>query len=152
MSSYGKEKIVFMIKLVPFLLTLTLIVSCIDDVDNVEEQFPQQWQLVRMTGQSGNTHKTGSYLDWNEFYLLNPDGRFLKSRLDDGVKTSATGNFSIQETEEVTLVILTFDEDSEIIGNCDDSLTETLRILTENIMVGTWSACDGPGLEYFRSK
>lgn len=141
-----------MIKIVPCLLLFSVLVSCIDDVDHVEEQFPQQWQLVRMTGQSDDTYKSGIFLEWQEFYLFKPDGSFLKSRLEDGVKTSATGSFNILENEDETLVLLTFDEPVDIIGNCDGSLTETLRLLGQSIMVGTWSACDGPGLEYFRSK
>jgi hypothetical protein len=141
-----------MIRTIPFLLLFVLGVACIDEVDHVEDQFPQQWQLVRMTGQSGHTNRTGAYLDWKEFYLLNPDGSFLKSRLDDGVKTSATGTFSIEETEDETALILMYDAPSEIIGNCDDSMSERLLILGESVMIGTWSACDGPGLEYFRAK
>lgn len=133
-----------------YLLIWLFFSSCIDDVENVEEQFPQQWNLVRMTGTDGLSDKTGPHLEWQEFYLLNPDGTFLKSRLEDGVKTSATGTFTIQESEDETTLLLTYEEPSDIIGSCTIELQETLIFLSNSILIGTWSACDGPGLEYFR--
>jgi hypothetical protein len=135
-----------------YFLILLLFASCIDDVENVEEQFPQQWNLVRMTGSDGSNYKTGAHLEWQEFYLLNPDGSFLKSRLEDGSRISATGTFSIQESEEETILVLTYDGASDIIGSCSAELEETLIFLNNSLLVGTWSACDGPGLEYFRVK
>ncbi len=133
-----------------YLLIVLLFSSCIDDVENVEDQFPQQWNLVRMTGSDGLGDKTGPNLEWREFYLLNPDGAFLKSRLEDGSKTSATGTFTIQESEEETTLVLTYEEPSDIIGSCSPELQETLLFLSNSILIGTWSSCDGPGLEYFR--
>lgn len=129
-----------------------LFASCINDVENVEELFPQQWQLVRMTGQSEITGKADGRLAWKEFYLLNPDGTFLKSRLQDGIKTSATGMYGFVDVEDESLLVLTYDSPSDIIGSCESDLTETLRVLSSSVIIGTWSACDGPGLEYFRVK
>lgn len=104
-----------------------------------------------MTGSTDVSAHGGNHLQWREFYLLREDGSFLKSRLDDGVKTSATGTFTFEETEEYTRLILTYEAPNEIIGNCDDNLQETLLLLGSNLLIGTWSACDGPGLEYRRA-
>ena len=132
-------------------LVLAIITSaCVDDVEHVEEQFPQQWQLVRMTGIQGETGKYDHGLAWKEFYLLNPDGTFLKSRLDGGDKTSATGMYAFTESGDEEFLVFTYTEPSEIIGSCTSDLTETLQVLSSSILIGTWSACDGPGLEYFR--
>ena len=132
--------------------TALLLVSCVDDVDNVAEIFPQQWDLVRMTGQSDHFTRTGRHLEWQEFYLLNPDGSFLKSRLQDGVKTSVTGTFAFQESEGETLLVLSFDEANDIIGSCSLLPEETLIMANNSLLIVTWQACDGPLLEYFRTK
>lgn len=131
-------------------LISALVTACIDDIEDAEARFPQQWQLIRMTGQGDAADKTGDRLQWQEFYLLNPNGEVLKSRLEDGVKTTITGQYAFQESEEETLLILTYDEPSDIIGSCVEELTETLRLLDSSRLIGTWSACDGPGLEYRR--
>lgn len=136
--------------IISYLLIALLFSSCIDDVENVEEQFPQQWNLVRMTGSDGSGDKTGPQLEWREFYLLKADGTFLKSRLEDGTKISATGTFTIEESEEATILVLTYEEPSDIIGSCSPELQESLLFLSNSILIGTWSSCDGPGLEYFR--
>ena len=133
-----------------FCLISLCLTACIDDVDNAGERFPQQWQLVRMSNAGSHSEKTGGRMDYQEFYLLKEDSTFLKSRLDDGIKTSATGTYSVEETEEQTLLIFTYAAPSEIIGTCGPELQETLVVLGENLLLGTWWACDGPGLEYRR--
>lgn len=133
-----------------YVLATFIFSACIDDVDNVEERFPQQWNLVRMSDPNGHGFRTGNQLDWEEFYLLREDGSFLKSRLDDGVKTSVTGTYVFEETEDETLIILTFDEENEIISSCSAEPQETLIVANNNLLIGTWQACDGPLLEYFR--
>ena len=137
-------------KAMMYLLVAALLFSCIDDVDNVEEQYPQQWQLVRMTGSLNGSEKSGRYLDWQEFYLFKADGTFLKSRVQDGIRTSVTGTFVREDTEDEHLLILTFDEASEIIGSCDPELKESLILLSSSLLISSWPACDGPGLEYRR--
>lgn len=139
-------------KLIPYFFIFGVLSSCIDNVDHVEDKYPQQWQLVRISGEDGQSSKHGGRLEWQEFYLLNPDGTFLKSRLDNGTKISATGVFSVQETPDETTLVLTYDAPSEIIGTCTSDLQETLVFLSNNFLIGTWAACDGPGLEYFRVK
>ncbi len=136
----------------PFCLSLCLMASCVDDVTNVKEQYPQQWQLLRMTGSLDDAIKTGDRLEWQEFYLLKADGTFLKSRLDDGVKTFATGSFTFEEKEDEYLLLLTYDAPTEIIGGCEPEPRETLILLSDDLLVSTWPACDGPGLEYYRTQ
>ncbi len=139
-------------KLAVYALAAVLFIGCVDDVDNVEERFPQQWNLVRMTGPDGRGFKTGSRLDWQEFYLLKEDGSFLKTRLDAGIRTSATGTFVIDDSGDETLLILTFDEENEIIASCSTEPVETLIVANNSLLIGTWQACDGPLLEYFRTQ
>lgn len=137
-------------KTMMYLFVAALLFSCIDDVDNMEDQYPQEWQLVRMTGSLNTYEKSGRYLEWQEFYLFKADGTFLKSRLQGGVRTSVTGTFVKEETEDEHLLILTFDEASEIISGCDPELKETLILLSSSLLISSWPACDGPGLEYLR--
>lgn len=124
--------------------------SCIDDVDHAGEDFPQQWQLVRMSNSQTQSEKSGVHMDWQEFYLLKEDGTFLKSRLRNGAKISATGTYLVEETEDETRVIFTYDAPSDIIGSCSTELQESLVVVGNDLLIGTWWACDGPGLEYRR--
>lgn len=118
------------------------------------KQYPQTWQLVKMYGQTPNSETTGDKMDWQESYQLNSDGTFIKSRKYNGMETKASGIFAFkdQKTDE-TFLELTFEKANNLIGSCySASLKEILWLKTDNYIVGTWSYCDGPGLEYRRTK
>ena len=138
--------------LAAYTLMLLSLSACIDDVENVEEQFPQQWQLIRMSGTYNEGWKTGAELDYQEFYLLNPDSTFLKSRLQDGLRISAYGTFSIRDIDDDTYFVFSYSEENEITGLCGSSLTEEALILNGSYITESAPACESPILTYFRVK
>ena len=92
---------------------------------------------------------------WQEFYLLNSDGTFKKSRDQKGVLTEASGTFSFKTVSDEKYLILTYKTNSPIIESCTSiALTESLWIKnnTTNKMIGGSAACDGPDLEYERTE
>jgi len=113
--------------------------------------FPQQWQLIKMTGDIPNSETTGASMDWQESYQLNSDGTFTKSRNRDGKLTEGTGTFVFQDLSGGKYLELTYLSDTDIVGSCSGNRTEGLWLKSDKL-VGTWSYCDGPGLEYERVK
>lgn len=128
-----------------------IITSCHKESDL--DKFPQKWQLTTMFGQIPNSTISGSDMEWQESYILNSDGTFTKSRIRNGVLTEASGTFVFKELTDGKFLELYFNNSSNIIGSCTNSaLKETLWVRSEIKMLGTWSECDGPGLEYERIK
>jgi hypothetical protein len=118
------------------------------------EHFPQKWQLIQIGSDQVPvaTPITGSDMPYQEFYLLNSDGSFLKSREKDGIKTESSGSFSIIESEgEKYFELIYNSSDDPLIAGCIAG-QEVLWIKSEKTMVGTWSNCDGSILEYQRVK
>ena len=118
-----------------------------------ENEYPQKWQLIKMYGQIANSETKGTDMAWQEFYVLNSDGTFIKSRVLSGVTTEASGTFSFDPAPNEKCLTLSFKTNSPIIGSCTSiALTESLCIKTntKNTMISSWAACDGPGLEYER--
>ena len=118
-----------------------------------QNEYPQKWQLITMYGQTANSEEKGTDMAWQEFYLLNSDGTFIKSRERSGVTTEASGTYLSDPTPNEKCITLTFKTNSSIIGSCTTiALTESLwtKTTTTNKMIGGSAACDGPGLEYER--
>lgn len=134
-------------------LTCTLF-SCSKDIIDKKfdlEEYPQKWQLIKMTGQIPSSEKTGIDMEWQEFYLLNSNGTFIKSREQNGLVSEESGTFSLEESNNEKHLVLFYDFDNALIGSCYSSeLKEELVLKSDNSLFSTWSACDGPGLEYER--
>lgn len=141
-----------------FLLSATLLWACNaeSDLSPLLEQEEiltatgEKWQLVKMSGQIANSETTGEDMEWQEFYLIQEDGSFVKSRTRDGVTTEAGGEATYEERSDGNYLVLNYTDDSPLIGNCTGLQQETLYFESEDILIGTWQACDGPGLEYSR--
>lgn len=113
------------------------------------EKFQQKWRLISMQGNIANVPpQTGSDMSWQEFYLFNADATFSKTRERDGVTKTITGKFSFKNIGTENYMELTYDADSEIIGNCYATATEELILKSDIQLTNTWNACDGPGLVY----
>lgn len=112
----------------------------------------QVWKLVEMTGSMVNSQRVGEDMDWQETYEFLPDGNFTKERKQDGKTSAASGKYRIQTARYGTNLILTYKDDSEIIGTCTGNKEETLIATNNYKLQGTWSACDGPGLTYIQEK
>jgi hypothetical protein len=138
-----------------YLLCLFLICSlstCTGDDELEPDQFPQKWQLVKMTGEMVNSESTGDDMDWQEYYILKSDDTFTKFREREGLLSEASGTFEFANTLEVKYLELSYPRENELIGNCVQEPRERLVLESDDILLGTWSACDGPGLEYKRVK
>jgi hypothetical protein len=136
-------------------LTLSIIFfSCsVEDYteDDISLQYtPQKWELMRITGSFPNSETTGAAMEWQEYYIFNPDGTFLKSRTRDGKGLEATGTFQVMEydNDEADYLELEYKNGKELIGSCNQGDTETLVYRSSHALSNTWNACDGPGLDY----
>lgn len=137
------------------LLGSVFLMGCTSDdltlKDTVLQFSSQKWLLVEMTGSMVNSSSTGEDMAWQEYYIFNPDGSFIKSRERDGTVLEATGTFEVVEfdNDEGDYLELSYTSGEELVGSCWSSeLTELLRFDTDNILYNTWMACDGPGLYY----
>ncbi len=134
---------------VALLLIIFISLSCSKDDFDIDK-FPQKWVLVKTTGQMVNFEAVGNDMPWQEYYLFNSDGNFKKHREWGGVSYDAYGHFTPTDITEGKLLELTYNSDYEIIGSCYGNQTEGLWMESNKKLVGTWMACDGPGLEYKR--
>jgi hypothetical protein len=116
------------------------------------DKFPQTWKLTSMSGQMPNSSTSGSDMAWQETYRLNSNGTFTKSREQNGIIIEASGTFVFTNLTDGKYLELSYGSNSTIIGSCTPGLKETLWVRSESRMSGTWSYCDGPGLEYEKSK
>lgn len=115
------------------------------------DQYPQKWQLKEMSGMLANVPpSTGSDMDWQEYYLLYFDNTFIKSRERDNVVTEETGIYDFVILSDENYLELIYESDNFLIGNCTGGVKELLILNSENKLIGTWRACDGPGLVYER--
>ena len=132
------------------LVTISFLITCSKEDQFDIEKYPQKWQLVKMYGETSESEVKGENMEWQEYYLLNSDGTFTKHREWDGSQIEASGTFSFTEGTDGKYLELYYEVNSEIIGSCTGNNTETLWLRSNNKLSGTWSYCDGPGLEYER--
>lgn len=137
-------------KLVLSTVLFCLFISCSKDADFDASQFPQKWQLVKMTGSKLNWETTGADMEWQEFYFFKSDGTFIKSRERNGKISEAFGNFAYKDLADGKYIELSYQTNFDIISSCYSNQAESLWLISENKLIGTWSHCDGPGLEYER--
>ncbi|WP_236641986.1 hypothetical protein [Dokdonia sinensis] len=91
---------------------------------------------------------TNNALEWEEAYMLGEDFSFEKVRVRDGETITASGNYERKAMDDGEYLILNYEKAHPLIGNCSGDYTETLRIVDETKLQGTWIACDGPALTY----
>lgn len=136
------------------LLVIMLVFGCTNDdlvLKDRDLQFSsQKWKLVQMTGSVANSLTEGDDMEWQEYYIFNPDGTFIKSRERDGSLLEATGSFEMVEfdNDDADYLKLLFETGGELAGGCYGYGTETLQYISADKLQNTWMACDGPGLLY----
>ncbi len=91
---------------------------------------------------------TGSEMAWQEHYLLYADNTFIKVRKQKKVISKEAGTYSYIVLSDSKYLELSYKTDNKLIGNCTNETKELLFLDSENTMIGTWWACDGPGLVY----
>ncbi|MGG6231121.1 hypothetical protein [Tenacibaculum sp. SDUM215027] len=137
-------------KQILFLMIVGILFSCNknNNGDNLETQVVGNWKLIQMTGSIPNSETTGTEMEWQETYQLNPNGTFLKSRNRDEVITKASGTYKIVDSSDGKFLEFNFNDESEIIGSCYSNLKEEMFFRSKNTFSSIWNACDGPGLKY----
>ncbi|AQS93157.1 hypothetical protein BXQ17_03275 [Polaribacter sp. BM10] len=132
-----------------FLMIIGVLFSCNNNDDNyTENELVGIWKLIQMTGSIPNSETSGAEMEWQETYVLNANGTFLKSRDRDGITTEVSGTYNFINNSNEPLIELNFDTESEIIGSCTSNRKETMNLQSETIFLSSWEACDGPGLKY----
>jgi len=135
-----------------FIVMLNLVSCSNDDKKSPDaSDYHGKWTLIKMTGIK-NANVIFDSLEWQETYVFNTDGTFVKTRIKDNKTTIATGNFTMTNADNVKHFELNYKESNAIIGSCFGNLTESLYINTDNLLVGLWQVCDGPGLIYKKLK
>lgn len=114
-----------------------------------EEQDAVKWQLVEMSGSIANVPPTtGDDMAWQEYYLIYADDTFKKVRERDGEIKEASGTYEYITLSDGEYLELTYPSENELVGNCTNEPKEHLFVESESNLIGTWWACDGPGLVY----
>jgi hypothetical protein len=150
-------------KLILLLALLTTIYSCTKETDDLADtiEYTGKWELVKMTGSATGSESTGSDMAWQETYIINEDETFVKTRVrgDSTIAVSGTYKFTEEglmdesESDVIIYIELSHNTDNKIIGNCySNRKIEYLYFTSNNKLKSTWEACDGPGLEYVKSK
>jgi hypothetical protein len=137
-------------KFIILFLVVTTFFSCSSDDVRPFTDYQGKWELTQMTGRTANSEITGSAMEWQEFYLLDANGTFIKSRKQNGIVTEISGTFSLIKSSNSNALQLTYKSESEIIGSCFSGLKEEMHFQSEKVFVSTWQQCDGPGLKYER--
>lgn len=126
------------------------ILSCSKDKSPFDSmRFPQKWKLVQISSEMGIV-SSGEDMEWQETYELQADGTFTKTREKNAEIVSASGTFSYEEFSDDPYLVLMYNSESPIIGNCSAEAKEELAVKEDLSLVSTWQACDGPGLVYER--
>ncbi|MFP2995597.1 hypothetical protein ABN763_06785 [Spongiivirga sp. MCCC 1A20706] len=134
-----------------FLFGSVVMFSCNENDALRNEELPQSWKLVKMTGSFQGSETTGDEMAWQETIVFNLNGTFIKTRVRDESTTSASGVFTPADPESGNIIVLTYNESNILRASCSGDLTEHLGVTEDGtVLYGTWNACDGPGLEYRR--
>lgn len=85
------------------LLILTMF-SCIffsckkesnNDLAFDNNKYPQKWKLIEMAENFQTKVTRGANMPWQETYVLDTNGTFTKTRLENGITSEGTGSFTI---------------------------------------------------------
>lgn len=118
--------------------------------ENIDiEKYSHKWELIEMSGNIANMPTaTGSAMEWQEYYILNLDSTFTKSRKRDNIVKEESGTYVFLTLSDGKYLELSYNSDNDLIGNCTSESKELLKLNSDNTMIGTWWACDGPALIY----
>ncbi len=143
-------------KIIFTVFSICILFSCSNDDESTTtefdaKQYPQKWQLIEMTGSIANVPPTrGNDMEWQEYYILQSNKTFIKSREVNSEITEATGTYKFITLSDDTYIELLYPSNNILIGNCTAEHKELIRVNTNDKLTGTWAACDGPGLFYQR--
>ncbi|MCM8568611.1 hypothetical protein NE848_04425 [Gramella jeungdoensis] len=136
------------------LLSILLAYSCSSNKDGLiivdfsAGPYPQTWKLFKMTGSMVNSETAGEDMAWQEEYRFSSNASVVKTRTQDGVSSSITGDFTISQENDRQLIIIEYQEDSNLIGSCTGTEESLFFNAEDGVLNSNWWACDGPGLFY----
>lgn len=153
-------------RLFPFLfLVLLVLASCNQDDKEPEFTVTGYWTLKQIVSGLVNTSADGTLIDFDEKYIFNHDGSFIKfSNRPNGmgrkleVPVQALGTYEFMPVnsfdEELLYELrLEFDTNLGMIANCGEGNVEFLFITRSNQLINTsWAACDGPSFVFSKSR
>ncbi len=135
-------------------ILLLVIYSCSEgeeEIPELNQGFPQTWQLSSLTiGLSGEV-LIGTELPYQETLQLATDGTFIKTRTVGDAVTTASGTFEIVPFEGTDFLILSHTERTDLLENCSNTLEERFRMDSATSISGGAIACDGAGLIFERA-
>lgn len=145
----------------PAILVILIFIlsSCSKDDEIAENEFLGEWELVKTTGQFSGSERTGAEMDWQESYILRPNGTFTKKRVRENETYLAGGTYIIHHEENtygqsgIASISMVYGFDNQIIATCySDKLQEELYFSSDQLMESTWKQCDRLGLEYSKKE
>ncbi|UII33063.1 hypothetical protein LVD17_04380 [Fulvivirga ulvae] len=111
-------------------------------------QKTNEWKLVKMAGSFKGSETAGSEMSWQETITLNQNGTFVKTRVQNNLKQTATGTYQYVTHSDGEYLELNHDVQSDLVASCTSATKELLKVNNEGDLTGTWQMCDGPGLFY----
>lgn len=137
-------------KLGLLLFSLFILLSCSKEDQASDKDLQGKWVLIEMNGNIPDSQTTGSNMDWQEFYQLNSDGTFKKSRERDDITVELFGVYNLVASSGENKLELSYNVASAILGTCGTDLKEYMYLQSTTIFTSTWQNCDGPRLKYER--
>ncbi|MDN3203872.1 hypothetical protein [Algoriphagus sediminis] len=123
-----------------FIATLFFSFSCAESVDPLD---PESYQIYELAGYQPSFSPNREFVPITDslyVYWFFEDGDFQK-RIGDEV---ANGTFTSEKQDGQEALLLDFENpDSDLIHSCIRG-QEYMMLQTDNTLVGTWQACDGP--------
>lgn len=142
-------------KIMYFFLLSAMILICacsqnLEDETLLADQFPQTWELIKMTGSLQTFQLIGEDMNWQEQYIFNSDGTFLKTRFINDDTLSIFGSYIFTKEYGEQSFLLHYEEKSDLIGSCSPQEEYLYFDYNKDNLLSNWWACDGPGLFYKR--
>lgn len=150
--------------LILLFITVFTFSSCSNDTNEITtqdliffetEDIYGEWELVKETSAFilPIVVRTGGDMQWQETYIFNSNGTFVKTSLRNGAVLDASGTFEFSESDfnsdeksNRLSIITTFLTGKEIASACSER--ELLRFDNNRMINSSYNACDGPSLEY----
>ncbi len=128
----------------------TILYSCYSDDITANNDQIQKWELYSVTFPESTTVIQGDGLEILDELTLVSDSLFFRNRHVGTLSWELSGTYHYMEYQNDNYMVLKYDDESEIIGNCSGNSNEVFRFTSENEIYNTWSDCDGPKLQYKR--
>lgn len=139
-------------KIIAFISLVTIAYSCtVNSMDDLQNRTIENWQLVSITD-NATTSQTTNELNIEERLTLLNDSLFTRTRQADANSWVLEGTYSLMNVDNNKYLVLHYNTESNIIGNCSNNLNEVFIFNSDNEISNTWYQCGGPKLQYRKSE